>query len=133
MKGRFLNSKTTTMQIKGTIIALLPLQTGQGKNGQWRKQDIIIETQDQYPKKVCISIWGDKINESQLQIGNELNVSFDIESREYNGRYYTEVKAFKIESVGKQNTSKPNQDEQQYRAHVQERASEEFDETDLPF
>jgi hypothetical protein len=46
------------MQIKGTIIALLPLQTGQGKNGQWRKQDIIIETQDQYPKKVCISIWG---------------------------------------------------------------------------
>jgi len=121
------------MQIKGTIIALLPLQTGQGKNGQWRKQDIIIETQDQYPKKVCISIWGDKINESQLQIGNELNVSFDVESREYNGRYYTEVKAFKIESVGKQNTSKPNQDEQQYRAHVQERASEEFDETDLPF
>ena len=80
----------------GTIIALLPLQTGQGKNGQWRKQDIIIETQDQYPKKVCISIWGDKINESQLQIGNELNVSFDVESREYNGRYYTEVKAFKI-------------------------------------
>lgn len=120
------------MQIKGTIIALLPLQTGQGKNGQWRKQDIIIETQDQYPKKVCVTAWGRAVDYVP-SIGTEVNVSFDIESREYNGRYYTEVKAFKIESVGKQNTSKPNQDEQQYRAHVQERASEEFDETDLPF
>ena len=49
-------TKATTMQIKGTIIALLPLQTGQWKNGQWRKQDIIIETQDQYPKKVWVGL-----------------------------------------------------------------------------
>ncbi len=88
------------MDIKGRVTQLLPLQTGEGKNGAWKKQDFIIETDGQYPKKVCISAWGDKINESALQIGSEINVSFDIESREYNGRWYTDVKAWKIEPLG---------------------------------
>ena len=50
------------MQLIGKLIQMLPLQTGQGKNGQRKKQDIVVETEGQYPKKVCISIWGDKIN-----------------------------------------------------------------------
>lgn len=87
------------MELKGKLIQLLPLQTGTGKNGEWKKQDVIVETEGQYPKKVCISIWGDKINTSQLQIGKLLNISFDIESREYNGRWYTDVKAWRIEAA----------------------------------
>ena len=87
------------MDIKGRVLQLLPLQTGEGKNGTWKKQDFVIETDGQYPKKVCISAWGDKINEGVLKVGNEVNVSFDIESREYNGRWYTDVKAWKIDSV----------------------------------
>lgn len=89
------------MEIKGKLIQLLPLQTGTGKNGMWKKQDCILEIPGQYPKKLCFSIWGDKIQESILQIGNELTVSFDIESREYNGRWYTEVRAWKIEGETK--------------------------------
>lgn len=58
-----------------------------------------METDGQYPKKVCISIWGDKINTSQLQVGKSLNISFDVESREYNGRWYTDVKAWKVEAA----------------------------------
>ncbi len=85
------------MQLIGKLIQLLPLQTGTGKNGAWRKQDVIVETEGQYPKKVCISIWGDKINESQLQPGSQLKIDFDIESREYNGKWYTDVKAWKVE------------------------------------
>lgn len=88
------------MQLTAKLIQLLPLQTGTGKNGQWKKQDIIVETEGQYPKKVCVSIWGDKINESQLQVGSQLAISFDVESREYNGRWYTDVKAWKIEAAG---------------------------------
>lgn len=88
------------MEIKGKVIQLLPLQTGEGKNGAWRKQEFVIETDAQYPKKICISAWGDKINESLLQIGNEINVSFDLESREYNGRWYTDVKAWRMDAVG---------------------------------
>ena len=95
------------MNIIGKITELLPLQTGMSKNGQWRKQDIIIETEGQYPKKVCVSIWGDKINESQLVIGNHLDISFELESREFNGKWYTDVKAWKISISEKTTHQKP--------------------------
>jgi hypothetical protein len=85
------------MELKGKLVQVQPLVTGEGKNGTWKKQEIIIETGDQYPKKICIEVWGDKINENQLIVGNELNISADIESREYNGKWYTGVKAWKIE------------------------------------
>ena len=120
------------MQINGKLITLLPLQTGQGKNGEWKKQEFIIETSGQYPKKVCVTAWG-RLVDVIPNIGSTVDVSFNLESREYNNRWYTEVKAFEIETVGK-SAPKQNNDEQQYQAHVQERASAEFEETDgLPF
>src|ERR1043165_3644111 len=82
------------MDISGKIIQLLPVQTGQGKNGTWKKQDFILETGDQYPKKVCIAVWGDKINMGNFKMGDMVEVSFDVESREYNGRWYTDVKGW---------------------------------------
>ena len=88
------------MQLAAKLIQLLPLQTGTGKNGQWKKQDVIVETEATYPKKICVSIWGDKIDAGQLQPGNMLKIDFDVESREFNGRWYTDVKAWKIEAAG---------------------------------
>ena len=96
------------MQLTANLLQLLPMQTGTGKNGDWKKQDIIIETDGQYPKKVCISIWGDKINEGQLQIGNLLQIDFDIESREYNNKWYTDIKAWKIELAGTSTQKTPD-------------------------
>ena len=91
------------MQVKVKLVQLLPLQSGVGRNGEWKKQDIIVETTDsQYPKKICVSIWGDKINPAQLQSGNDLVIDFDVESREFNGRWYTDVKAWKIELASMQ-------------------------------
>ena len=87
------------MQLTAKLLTLLPLQTGKGKNGDWKKQDFIVETGDTYPKKICVSVWGDKINPSVLIVGNDLRIDFDLESREYNGRWYTDVKAWKIELV----------------------------------
>jgi len=95
------------MQITAKIIQILPLQTGVSKNGEWKKQDIIVETDSRFPKKVCISIWGDKIQPSQLVTGNVLVIDFDIESREFNGRWYTDVKASKIEQAGAVNNVIP--------------------------
>jgi hypothetical protein len=86
------------MHLTTKLLHLLPTQTGTGKNGEWKKQDIIVETDGQYPKKICISVWGDKINSAILQEGNLLKIDFDIESREYNGKWYTDVKAIKIEN-----------------------------------
>ncbi len=85
------------MDIKARLVQIMPVQTGEGRNGTWKKQDIIVETDGQYPKKICISVWGDKIDEKYLKPGIQLNINFDIESREYNGRWYTDVKAWKIE------------------------------------
>ncbi len=88
------------MELKGKVIQLLPLQTGMGKKGQWKKQEFIVETQAQYPKKVCLSAWGDKIDQFKVTEGDILNISVDLESREYNGRWYTEARAWKIEKSG---------------------------------
>jgi hypothetical protein len=85
------------MEISGKIIAVLPMATGEGKNGQWRSQDYVLETGDQYPKKVCFNFFGDKIEQFPLAIDDVVKVSFDIESREYNGRWYTTVRAWKAE------------------------------------
>ncbi len=88
------------MDITGKVIQILPLQTGEGKNGTWRKQDFVIETEATYPKKVCISAWGDKMDTSLIQMDAVINVSFDVESREYNGRWYTDLRASKLDRVG---------------------------------
>jgi hypothetical protein len=84
------------MDISGTVIALLPPQSGQGKNGVWKKQEIIIETPGQYPKKVCLSLWGEKVEENKVAVGEKITASINLESREYNGRWYTEARAWKI-------------------------------------
>ncbi|MFT3994752.1 MAG: DUF3127 domain-containing protein [Dysgonomonas sp.] len=86
------------MNLKGKVIQVLPVQVGTGKNGEWKKQEIIIETEGQYPKKVCVSLWGDKV-ETVLN-GASVDAQLDPESREYNGRWYTELRAWKVESVG---------------------------------
>jgi hypothetical protein len=95
------------MQITAKLIQILPPQTGVSRNGEWKKQDIVVETDSRFPKKICVSIWGDKIHPSQLKAGNTFNIDFDIESREFNGRWYTDVKALKIESVDSTNNAIP--------------------------
>ena len=92
------------MQITAKLTAILPEQTGAGKNGPWKKQDIIVETDGQYPKKVCISLWGEKFDRNLLRVGNRLTISFDIESREFNGKWYTDVKGWKLESASEAGT-----------------------------
>lgn len=84
------------MELSGKVISLLPLQKGQGKSGEWKKQEFIVETTDQYPKKVCISAWGDKVDQFALTEGDDVTVSVNLESREYNGRWYTDVRAWKV-------------------------------------
>lgn len=84
------------MELKGKVVQLLPMQTGMGKKGQWKKQEFIVETQAQYPKKVCLSAWGDKVDQYKLAVGDVVTVGVDLESREYNGRWYTEARAWKL-------------------------------------
>lgn len=84
------------MEIKGKIIECLPVKSGQSSNGEWRKQEYVLETDSQYPKKVCFMAWGEKVEQFAIQQGETVEVSVDLESREYNGRWYTDVKAWKV-------------------------------------
>ncbi|MFM7852719.1 MAG: DUF3127 domain-containing protein [Flammeovirgaceae bacterium] len=101
------SKKQSQMEISGKVVSLLPLQTGQGKNGTWKKQEFILETPGQYPKKVCVSLWGEKADEFRVGIGENLTAYINIESREYNGRWYTEVRAWKISKQGGGNQEAP--------------------------
>lgn len=88
------------MEIKGKIIHILPLQDGVSKAGNpWKKQEYVLETLEQYPKKVCFDLFGDKADQYRAEIGDEVVLSFDIESREYNGRWFTSIRGWKLEKA----------------------------------
>ena len=87
------------MEITGKIIAVLPAREGvsQRTGNAWKIQEYVIETHDQYPKKCCFNIFGaEKISQFNIQLGEELTVSFDIDAREYQGKYYNDIRAWAI-------------------------------------
>ena len=83
--------------ITGKIIAVLPTRSGTSARGtQWSSQTAVIETHEQYPKRVAFDVLGDKITEFNLQVGEEVTVSFDINAREYNGKWWNSVNAWQV-------------------------------------
>ena len=117
------------MEITGKIIELLAEKSGQSANGQWRKQEYVLQTEAEYPKKVCFMVWGDKIDQFNIKQEENLTVSIDLESREYNGRWYTDVKAWKVSRDGAdQGVSSSFSNQGGY-----EPASTSLDGDDIPF
>jgi hypothetical protein len=90
-----------SFKVKGKILQILPEQKGTSPRGEWKKQDFVIETtDDQFPKKICFTLFNDKTSSLESILPNmEVEVSFSIESREYNQKWFTNVNAFRIESV----------------------------------
>lgn len=88
------------MEIRGKIIVKLPLQSGTSKAGNpWSKQEYVLETMEAYPKRVHFDFFGDRANQYPLEVGDLIDLSFDIESREYNGRWYTSIRGWKADKV----------------------------------
>ena len=87
------------MEVVGKIIQVLPAQEGVGRNGNpWKVQPYVLETFDQYPRKVHFEVFGeDRIKMNPCDIDQVVTVSFDIESREFNGRWYTSIRAYRIQ------------------------------------
>jgi hypothetical protein len=116
------------LKVTGVVQDILPEMSGQGKTGNtWRKREFVLETQDQYPKKICMVQWGDEIDVANIQSGELITAYIDVQSREYNGKWYTDVKAWKIERQGGSSApnSAPDLDDMP--------AAPAFDEDDLPF
>lgn len=90
------------MEIQGKIIAVLPPRSGVSKStgNPWMTQDYVIETHDQYPRKCCFNVFGeDKIKQFNIQAGEEMLVSFDIDAHEYQGRWFNNIRAWNVRRV----------------------------------
>lgn len=88
------------MELTGKIIAVLPERSGisQRTGSEWKTQSYVLETQETYPRKMCFDIFGaDKIEQFAIKIGETLTVSFDIDAREYQGRWYNSIRAWKVD------------------------------------
>src|SRR5690625_7872605 len=87
------------IKLSGKVVQILNEQGGEGTNGPWRKRDFILEIPGKYPRKVCITQWGDQIDKHPVEQGAVVTVSVDIQSREYRGDWYTAVKAWSVDSA----------------------------------
>ena len=109
MRGIYLKScnfaaqlKFNAMEFTGKIIAILPSRGGVSKTSgnEWKSQEFVIENHDQYPRKMCFDVFGDdKIQQFDIQMGEELTVSFDIDARQWNDRWFNSIRAWKVERV----------------------------------
>ena len=88
------------MDLQGKIIVALPARSGVSARGEWKAQDFVVETHDQYPKKMVFSVFGDdRLQRFNIQIGDEVMVAFDIDAHEYNGRWFNSIRAFDVRKV----------------------------------
>lgn len=123
------------MEIQGRIIAILPLREGTSSKGAWQSQEYVVETHEQYPKKLVFNVFGaDKINQFAIKQGEELKVSFDIDAHEYNGRWFNNIRAWSVQHVGDNNVQ-PTQPTTANSQPVQQQAApqQQGQSDDLPF
>ena len=93
------------MEAIGKLIAILPEQSGQTERGTWRRGGFVIETEEQYPKKIAFTLFGDRIDMiKSFAIGSVLRVQFSAESREWEGRWFTDLRCFRVEAFVAQPT-----------------------------
>jgi single-stranded DNA-binding protein len=86
-----------TMEFEGVVYRKLPEMTGTSAKGAWRKQDVVFELPSEFSRKICVTFFGDRAEDAAaLNEGDAVTVSVNVESREYNGKWYTDVKAWKI-------------------------------------
>ena len=103
------------MEITGKIIAVLPAKEGvsQSTGNPWKCQDYVIETSEMYPKRCCFNVFGaEKIQEMNIQPGETLTVSLEINANEYQGKWYNQVRGWKVVRVpvqGQQQAQVPPQ------------------------
>lgn len=88
------------MELQGKVIAEMPERSGVSARGEWKVKEYVIETHDQYPRKMVFSVFGeDRLQRFNVQVGQEVLVSFDIDAHEYNGRWFNSIRAFDVRQV----------------------------------
>ena len=121
------------MEIQGKVVRLGTLTEGTSARGAWRKQELIIETIEQYPKQVCLVCWGDRVAEAQnFTPGQIIKAQISIESREFNGKWYTDVRPFRFDIDAPQQTQQFQQPMQQPMMQPQQFAAPSYEQNNIP-
>lgn len=85
------------MNLQGKVIAALPPRVGTSANGEWKSQDFVIEIPGQYPKKMLFSVFGqERLDKFNIQIGQEVDVYFEIDAHEWNGKWFSDIRAYDV-------------------------------------
>ena len=88
------------MELQGRVIVVMEPREGTSARGPWKSQQYVIETHDQYPKKMVFDIFGaDRIDQFAIKAGEEIIVSFDVDAHEYQGRWFNNIRAWNIQRV----------------------------------
>ena len=97
------------MEFEGTVITVLPVVKGTSARGEWIKQEVVFEQTGDFGRKVCVGFWGDRaMDAGTLKPGEKVAISANVESREYNGRWYTEVRAWRMNRLEPQTVVPPS-------------------------
>lgn len=122
------------MEVQGRVIAALPPREGTSSRGEWKAQEYVVETHDQYPKKIVFNVFGaERINQFAIKIGEEINVSFDIDAHEYNGRWFNSVRAWNIQRVGSTGAQPTQSATTNSQPAQQQSVQQQGQSDDLPF
>ena len=122
------------LELEGRIARKHNIQSGATARGPWQKQEFILEYQEgNFPTQVCMNVWGeDKVKElARYQVGDKVKVSFNLSSREYNGRWYSDIRAWRIEPAGQASQVAPPPPSAPMPSP--DDMSSPLDDTDLPF
>lgn len=116
------------MDLQGKVIAVVPPRSGVSARGEWVAQDFVIETHDTYPRKMVFSVMGaDRLQRFNIQLGQEVMVSFDIDAHEYNGRWFNSIRAYDVRPFD------PTQQPAQSQAYVAQPAGQPPSPPQAPF
>ena len=123
------------LEIEGRLVRKMAVQNGRSARGDWSNQEFIVEFQDgNFPSNVCFNVWGaDKVHDlERYQVGDEIRVSFAPSSREFNGRWYTDLRAWRIAPAGQAPAAPAGNAPQQAYAPAQPRPAAPRGSQDVP-
>ena len=122
------------MEFKGLVYKVLPVVKGQGARGEWVKQEVVFEQPDEFNRQLVVGFWGDKAQDAAaLKPGEMVEVAVNLESREYNGRWYTEARAWKLTRAAAAQPAAPAMPDMPPMPTVEEPSYSTLEADDMPF
>lgn len=122
------------MEFEGTVYKIMPVTKGTSARGEWQRQDVVFEYADgTYSRKICVTFFNKPEDAARLREGATYQVSVNVESREYNGRWYTDIRAWRLQPKQNEAPAAPMPDMPPIGAEPTYASAPAAEVDDLPF